>query len=129
MKKLLVLLLFITLIFSCDYKTESSMDSVEMANIKDPCLFIDEFQKSINDWVYFKEKGGPSSDSENLSFGRVSDNIFAFNSFFHRDEEYDEDTFNSQEFTRSDFQDCENFKSTKEAFLEHFGYIWGSGEE
>ena len=93
-------------------------------------IFIDEFQKSINDWVYFKEKGGPSTDSEHFSAGRVSDNIFQFNSFFHIDEEYDyENTFNPQEFTRSDFQDCENFKSTKEAFLEHFGYIWGSGDE
>ena len=107
---------------SCGHQTESSMNLEQISKIKDPCIFIDEYQKLINDFEYFSQ-----NPTNNTSKNRVADVLFSYSQFFCDDFNSEEAWQNSsdnlfpfpEEFTKKDCKEYLNYKSTRESFFRN----------
>ena len=53
------------------------MNLEQISKIKDPCIFIDEYQKLINDFEYFMQ-----NPTNTTSSNRVADVLFSYSQFF-----------------------------------------------
>ena len=104
MKKIFfVLVIFIS---ACGYQTESSMTVDEMLEIKDPCVLVDEYQRVVNDYLYFRENPvGYDVDPDHPSV-RVSEVISYFIYVFRDDS------------IAVNYNNCPNYVSTKDMMMQ-----------
>ena len=139
MKKSWILLGYITLVSSCVYQAESTMNGQEMYDLEDPCLYIDELDRMLIDALYFKngafqtrkiivpllQYGVINYESEiyqtaNKDFDRVTNTLLEAGALtiFNTSSDYKYGSYGSMRFRNSDFQDCQNFMSAKKKLEE-----------
>ena len=123
--------LFISILFnSCvNIKCKSTCDSFTIGDLKDPCLFINEFSLILDDYEYLKIKASQhASDRPDSKFNqeneRVSAVILNFSGFFDR-KDWNEEVFNPQGFVQNEMIECPNFIEINKKFRKTMGWMYG----
>ena len=125
-------LLFISILFnSCvNIKCKSTCDYDAIAELKDPCIFINEFSLILDDYEYLKIKASQhASDRPDSKFNqetaRVSEVLLEFSGFFDIKDWNNEEFFNPQGFVQDEMVKCPNFIEINKKFRKTMGWMYG----